>query len=548
MRLGLGLAVVLVLLVHCLLSHSFLKDEGGMPEGLKLLIGVTSLCSGSLLRHTVNQAWGVSPGATVRFYCGHGRNKEYTHVDAVDLHYPPVEKNFLIWQNLLQENAKWYARCDDDSYLDLPKVAAYFSRIDTNEPIFTGVLGTGRHWERDTLGLHANFSSYVLGGPCEFMNEAAAKIVAPHITTCIYRSLGLSDTLSSKKNWVGLHSDIEFSRCVAEVGIKAREIKLMTKNIIHSVKDKKQVGKSILKGAKPCESVRLRNKFAIIHPVKTMASFLALSSPTTPISICKCSYSVASDIIELGWPREFCPVSPNMAIIPMSIKSYVLSLHDISFEMPQPFTPTRFIAQRGDSVGELHAGEDGYRKSMRSLLEKGIASGEPIFAHFDDDYRFHLNFTERWKSTIESQLCYHDTLSRGGVLLLGATLWRAGQRYFSKSFRSNDALCMDSHRYLFGSFAEIYTVESAKRIIEWLDYGPAKPYDHVWGDIVQLGVPVRAMWPPLVVMDVDHKSSVDAKRRSMSVENRHKLHKWGNYADYSKPGFGSHFEKFEETK
>ena len=98
-------------------------------------------------------------------------------------------------------------------------------------------------------------------------------------------------------------------------------------------------------------------------------------------------------------------------------------------------------------------------------------------------------------------------------------------------------MCYNAHKKVFGSFAVMYHSALFKSIVEWLDdkYN-ARPFDHIYPDLVKKGYIVRSAYPYLAVQDLQHTSNIDPSRQQQSnMQYRAKLHRWGALDAYCDP-------------
>jgi len=208
--------------------------------------------------------------------------------------------------------------------------------------------------------------------------------------------------------------------------------------------------------------------------------------------------------------------------------------------------------------GFLTAGERGYRAGMRKLFSSLIAqnvTGNVVV--LDDDVLLRCDFHQRLKELLEKSRCGNHvalTSAQPGVLMLGSSIWINGTfpargaytagwnltDYELKTLKDaghDPPGCYNVHKKVFGSFAVMYHSALFQSIVDWLDdkYN-ARPFDHIFPDLVGKGYIVRSAYPYLAVQDVRHTSNIDPSRQQQSnMQYRAKLHRWGALDVYCDP-------------
>jgi hypothetical protein len=271
------------------------------------------------------------------------------------------------------------------------------------------------------------------------------------------------------------------------------------------------------------------------------------------------------------------------------LPAYVISLdrpaaeHRLHTYMPSSSVFPRAHQHVVDGIRLKDNGSEGYRQSMTKALMEGLASpsNHAVIAVFDDDFRVSKEFKATWKtltqtwtwktsntetgtgssssSSSSSNTCYHDTLSQGGVLLLGTSVWsdtwfdfldhHPDEPYLhdsdswshsnSSGNGTTDAMCYDVHAYVKGSYATLFSRHAAEQALIWLELTRpySRPFDWIWGDFVELGIlPVRAVLHNMFVADVEHTSVVNPNRDAFRAAfGRHKAQRWGPVDAYVPP-------------
>lgn len=128
--------------------------------------------------------------------------------------YPPVVGWARTLYHMAQAPAKWYIKCDDDSFVHVKRLRALLVFLEHSVqldplqvPLYFGREGTGRVNEQHLIGLENK--SYVLGGPCVFMSRMALLKVLPILDECMFEEM------------MRVHSDSMLGRCFMKLGIEA---------------------------------------------------------------------------------------------------------------------------------------------------------------------------------------------------------------------------------------------------------------------------------------------------------------------------------------
>jgi len=219
-----------------------------------------------------------------------------------------------------------------------------------------------------------------------------------------------------------------------------------------------------------------------------------------------------------------------------------------------------FVEQNDSAaIRHLTPHEQDIRMSMRAMFEKALQDGTKFMLFLEDDAFPHNEFDQHLLTILQDDRCgrYFFSEYEGGVLQLGRTvhsakLWmliKKDLRQARKQFRT-DPICFNSHEHILGAFAVLYTgipssnvpnfdahyrlcirvweSNSGKflEIIDWIDHGPAQPYDWLWGWLAKKGYVTRVAHPFLVIPYVSKTSDVDANRTSLGMVERAKKHRW----------------------
>lgn len=534
-----------------------------------ILVGVsTTVCSQR--RHYIANTWASAPDVQAVAFHGRSDNEALPQcnqpstgvpvlrVAANDNVYPSYRKHWMVFEELFRiEGFDWYVWCDPDAFVFPHRLRERLNAFNASEKLYLGQLGYGRASERKLLRLGGNFTfkSYVLGSTCAVVSSAGAKAMLNQWSSC--RNLTQSLQLSKDR----LHHDVELGRCASHVGMRAEE--LGSGSPLVSV--------TWLKGMKytsprPCDLKRVLSqvgsKAVVMHPIKDPFVYLALGKPTIRDMLpdtCGCTFSALNVQVRTSCngnnfadndkcsykETPVCPITVHKYTANIR-RSYVISMSRSKGEQAAAKLPPMFHAQRvaavngwdksiGVAHGKLKPGETGYRLSMQRALEEALNARLEVFAIFDDDVMVSMDYSAMWRSLKQSSRCYHDTLSRGGALMLGFTEYRTDAwAAVERSGELEHSQCIDAHTQTLGSFAVIYTAKIARAILQWLRVTDGlKPFDHVWTDMVELGFPVRGCWPPLIIARLTGSSSVDPSRDSAhTVDGLMSLYRWGNVTTF----------------
>ncbi|CAF3055439.1 unnamed protein product [Rotaria sp. Silwood2] len=130
---------------------------------------------------------------------------------------------------------------------------------------------------------------------------------------------------------------------------------------------------------------------------------------------------------------------------------------------------------------------------------------EKVFV-FEDDAIPHRNFTALFRELPHRCL-------EADVLLLGATIWH------KKHTDWPSGACFDASSATFGAFALFLKRVSYRPILQWLQAGTPKPFDHVYRHLQQKNLSVRVAFPPfLVIPDISHPSLINKKRSDIQFD------------------------------
>ena len=204
-------------------SHSSfrrIKDkvvtEGVRPKTIKqelklrepLYVGVVTANSLLDTRATaVNRTWGqLVP--KLEFFSSEGEqhhNLPIVSLPGVDDTYPPQKKVYRMLQYMHDhyiDKYDWFMRADDDSYIRIPELLEFLSKLDPNEDLYIGSPGMGREEDLERIKLLSH-ERYCMGGPGVIFSRALLIRLAPHLDDCLENVV------------VSYNEDLEVGRCVS---------------------------------------------------------------------------------------------------------------------------------------------------------------------------------------------------------------------------------------------------------------------------------------------------------------------------------------------
>jgi hypothetical protein len=156
----------------------------------------------------------------------------------------------------------------------------------------------------------------------------------------------------------------------------------------------------------------------------------------------------------------------------------------------------------------------------------------------DDDAVPHNDFDTNLLNLLNDNRCGGHLLSEheGGTMQMGASIhrrdiWDLIDDDIAKSAAQNHAppLCFNSHLKVLGSYGVVYHRNTFQEILDWIDYGPIKPFDWVFDWLARKGYVTRVASTFIIIPDVGGKvSQVNPERSSgqLSMKRRAEIHRW----------------------
>lgn len=154
----------------------------------------------------VYDTWGRDVPGRIAFFSSEGSRSAHLPVIAlpgVDDRYPPQKKSFMMLHYMYEhyiDRFEWFARTDDDVYINTEKLERLLRSVDSSKPQFIGQAGKGNSEEFGLLSLEFD-ENFCMGGPGVILSRETLRRVAPHIPTCL-------------RNLYSTHEDVEIGRCV----------------------------------------------------------------------------------------------------------------------------------------------------------------------------------------------------------------------------------------------------------------------------------------------------------------------------------------------
>lgn len=506
------------------------KKDGAPPVALY----VTTQKKDALHRHRFRQ--GRSEDVGVAFLAaGNGVSGDDALTFDVPSEYPPFLLNWNYYEALTLR-ALWNIRCDSDVVLntDSIRLALVESQLDPESPVYMGTAGYGRESDRKRLKMGVNgFRAFAMGGCCEVLSRGAVKLMHQHKDLCTKRrEFDLGPYTPETRHL--FHHDVEIGRCMSALNVSLTVAPWKCTTLYGSG--------GRLPGILAQEALAYRSA-AVVHPVKDPLTALVMQSNLTIVNH-RCSHSPLSTRIRtsctgFAWEgdgcsrlMDRCPLLHPVKRIKYPIKAKIMTIDDrkarsVLHKMPSVFEASVHAGtdnRNGPSSEFLRPGEIGVLKTfgsaMRDFLEH---SDEPYMGFFEDDVMFSVNFTR----SFINMPCAHEMLFNDGVVLLGFTNWN-WELWPELLLTATGDHCVDVTIKTLGAFAFILTRAAAKKILWWIEATAlTKPFDHVWGDLVELGVPAMAAFPHLAIADVSSPSTTNANR-TPTPQRRIRLSRWGD--------------------
>jgi len=128
--------------------------------------------------------------------------------------FPPVYKNVAQWEHMAAQHDrfKWFGRCDDDTYVNMPKLRTFLSGFDSSQKVYFGFLNKKvRSYEAEIIQLPSPFAE----GMCQFWSRGTCEAVGK----CRESVMHWMEKMGKEYT----HTDVEFSRCLYSQGIVLKD-------------------------------------------------------------------------------------------------------------------------------------------------------------------------------------------------------------------------------------------------------------------------------------------------------------------------------------
>lgn len=209
------------------------------------------------------------------------------------------------------------------------------------------------------------------------------------------------------------------------------------------------------------------NNSCVSNPVLQKEVF-----PKSPF-VDECSFLVTTNITHMdSLPGYVLAVPGEDKHLTQLINAF--SAHSVSIK--------RFNSLRSDSTNssvKLSVAQWRLRRMMSRLLKEALRAKLERILVLEDDAIPHRNFHLSMKRLFSDNRCAQCILdnNRGGLLILGTTLWEDGWSLLSKLSRNETGLCRNICTKEIGSFAVVYHKASFKSILSWLSTNTNDPYE-----------------------------------------------------------------------
>ena len=494
--------------------------------------------------------------------------------------YPPIN----VWLHSLlmvkDEVFKWLLKCDDDVYLNVDRLREFLHKVENAEcrgvPCYFGALGSGRPLEKHLLGLNGQL--FVMGGPCVVMSRLAYDKVLPFLPTCMLEfvqrahsdtmlgrcfqkaniTAGLPQSSGGQLNTLfkqyypqeGVHDGNESLPFSSTTVPRLLHPLDHTRISLHTIKTREEmhnVHAQLLWGTKPLFS-RERKEVRGCTYNQAVAKSLVTFPGAFPLGVDASKYHRVRRRKQL--PTCNLTSSASMFVVDMvyvlsldASKSEVQSLlRDLSHTFPNVLSWPAVNGRKKEYQGsKLTPGENGIKESYSQIFRDALARGFQHIVVFEDDALPSLNFSSWWKNFLQGSCSafLHKNDSPPWTVLLGATVhahktWEAILEQVQEDQFYNtigNISCFDVPPRTYGAFAILYDTRLIPVILSWLE-AYDEPFDWVWSFLSAQGFIVKSVAPFLVIAELQ-KPSLVANRSTMSLTDRHLLHRWNTKAHMS---------------
>eukprot|EP00056_Hartaetosiga_gracilis_P003249 m.61366 g.61366 ORF g.61366 m.61366 type:complete len:762 (+) comp11385_c2_seq3:57-2342(+) len=519
--------------------------------------------------------------------------------------YPPVDKVVCMWHVIRNndtylENFKYFVKMDTDTYLNIPNLLILLAKNSYDAPLFAGGIGTGR---QDTIPRFCMGPAYVISRytllllPLDFL-QSAVRYANSDVTFSrnVEKFTGkiCMKGVGSQFRWVFVNRYWFFSRGVFGTHrLNAQQqffipfthglhSSLLTAVSVHPFKRKKDMAlfhNSLMRGRLPLFHFPNATKNT---PLPDELKPVCVYNPSLQYEISgmrmyKCppfypahlhkvtrAFIIYSKVRKLSQSRAG-RIRGNLLGIP--------NLDPVLFESIQgsvllgEMNVNKLLVKEGYTP-KLSKEEIAHRETFRLLLydilrNEDIVKEDGLVLVLDEAVELHPKFNAKVTALLRNQRCggYLSSIS-GGVLLLGATIWRNGtfpkvdeytggwKLVDQELKRSNfTAKCFNYNSGVYGTYAFVADIRALNLMLLWLN-DPThshQPISRVWQYLSKLGMPVLVANPFLayptedglllqaddgseevdpVHMFIDDDDKRTQPKRSIDYNTRKSIHRW----------------------
>ncbi|UJR24545.1 hypothetical protein I4U23_005920 [Adineta vaga] len=474
-------------------------------------------------------------------------NNNIISLPVIDNDYPPVNKTFAIWSYFFQNHLldyHYFILIDADTYVNVNLLTLMIQHM-TCRHCYVGIPGIGESKEREYLDLHG---PYCLGMGYVIAQETLRKF-GPHINECRILT-------------VAQHSDTVLGRCIYQYadGLSCTPAIVPFRRVLSTVSNSMKLirykynKRRQLQIEFPESPPTKYFRAAMVHPLKKPQYFYQFHRqvtlrlrPILPIILTNNS-CVANPIIqqEIYPQKRYISECPSLPIIQSfnltSLPTFVITLKEYDHHLSklinafhqhglsvQRFdaqtTPNRSLSER------LSHGAMGLRLAMTRFFEMALKTQFYRVFILESDAIPHRQFASRLHHLLNESRCggHLQDYQTGGILMLGATVWKQGWKILDKFSAKENGSCRNIGTKTYGSFAGVFHRNTFEPILHWLNTNKNDPYDFIFTYLARLGYPIRLAIPNLVITDVKHKSLVGKRKKSNYFSNpktRAQIHRW----------------------
>ncbi|GMI05946.1 hypothetical protein TrLO_g5628 [Triparma laevis f. longispina] len=422
---------------------------------------------------------------------------------------------------------EWYLKVDIDAYVDtnvLHNFADEFLHM-RSAVGYLGNPGFGRPFERAKLGLRGPFCmgmGYIMGRETlrDLREELDWCFDNPHtnhsdteIGNCNYRASSTTCQRANADKYGTRHGFINFSYNYDDDGrISSAQI------------TKKNEGQIISHHhaffGDPLNAL-------LVHPLKSAEG--GLKQARAFIRNACVNNPVAQKDVTGFRIAECEPIPSSFPASLSALSTFVLDLahRQDRYELVEKrfdhtsLSLNRFEGVPGLTTGglpekqkNLSADEISLRATMANMLQHALDTDIKLLLLLDDDVIPKEDFDSRLLEVLRDERCGGGLFSEtgGGILQLGAMIKSDGawelikeDLELTKKTIGTEPKCFNSYSQASGALAVIFHRNTFQEALDWLDRGPAQPWDEVFGWLASKGYTTRVAYPfiPLPESDID---------------------------------------------